>query len=320
MSTKWESLQSQSFLECRARQRAIGLVDPGTFTELAGPRDRMSSPHLPIMGEAIQFDDGVVTGVGLIAERPVFIASQEGRFIGGAVGEVSGAKMACIVRMAREAFDGMVAADSGMREGKRPAVVISFDTGGVRLHEANAGLLAHAEIMDQFRDCVGKVPIISLIGGKVGCFGGMGFVAAAADVVIMSQNGRLGLTGPEVIEEEMGKDEFDASDRALVYRTTGGKHRYIMGDCNFLVADSIAAFRNALTEALALPYAEIDAMRRIGSLEKVVHQLKLVDLCVELAPQDSRDVWRYAGNEDPSALVDMSLEMFLTTVKRLKIA
>jgi len=320
MSVKWDALQHQSFLECNARQRAIGLVDPDTFSELAGPRDRLSSPHLPVLGEAIQFDDGVVTGVGLIGKKPVFLASQEGRFIGGAVGEVHGAKLVNIVRLAREAFEKMLSANPDLPEEKRPAVVISVDTGGVRLHEANAGLLAHAEIIDQFQDAKGKVPIITLVGGKVGCFGGMGFIAAAADVVIMSQSGRLGLTGPEVIEEEMGKEEFDSSDRALVYRTTGGKHRYIMGDCNFLVADSIAAMRNALREVLALPYAEIDAFRRIGSLDKVEYQLKLVDLCVKLSPKDSKDVWKYAGNENPGALVDMSLDTFLKKVKRLKVA
>jgi biotin-independent malonate decarboxylase beta subunit len=317
MPSKWEILQQRSFLECNARARANGLVDDGTFTELAGPRHRLSSPHLPLLGEAVEFDDGIVTGVGLIGRKPVFVASQEGLFVGGAVGEVHGAKLVNIVRLASESYETMLAADPDLSEEKRPAVVISFDTGGVRLHEANAGLLAHAEVMDQFQDCKGKVPIIALIGSRVGCFGGMGFVAAAADVIIMSQFGRLGLTGPEVIEEEMGKDEFDASDRALVYRTTGGRHKYIMGDCNYLVKDSISAFRNTLQNLLARPYTDIEKMGCIGSLAKVEDQLKRVDLCTRLSPKDSKDVWKYAGNEDPDQLVDMSLEDFLNTVKRL---
>jgi len=272
------------------------------------------------MGEAVEFDDGIVTGVGLIGKKPVFVASQEGRFIGGAVGEVHGAKLVNIVRLARESFDKMIAANPKISEEKRPAVIISFDTGGVRLHEANAGLLAHAELMDQIQDCKGKVPVISIIGSRVGCFGGMGFVAAATDVIIMSPQGRLGLTGPEVIEQEMGKDEFDASDRGMVYRTTGGKHKYIMGDCNLLVEDSVDAFRRALGEVFTKPYASVDSFRRIGSLEKVQFQLKLVDLCVKIAPKDSKDVWRYAGNENAGELVDMPLGEFLKTAKRLKFA
>lgn len=317
MSVKWENLQERSFLESSARVRAVGLVDPGTFTELAGPRHRLVSPHLPLLGEAVEFDDGIVTGVGRVGSRPVFVASQEGFFIGGAVGEVHGAKLANIVRLARSSYDKLLQANPDLPEEKRPAVVISFDTGGVRLHEANAGLLAHAEVMDQFQDCKGKVPIIALIGSRVGCFGGMGFVAAAADVIIMSQFGRLGLTGPEVIEEELGKDEFDAADRALVYRTTGGRHKYIMGDCNLLVADSVAAFRGSLQEILARPYAEVAAMSCIGSLEKVEAQLKWVDLCARISPGDSMDVWQYAGNDSPEALVDMPLDEFQSTVKRL---
>jgi malonate decarboxylase beta subunit len=317
MSSKWENLQKRSFLESKARTRAIGLVDPDTFTELAGPRHRISSPHLPLLGEAVEFDDGIVTGVGMIGKKPVFVASQEGSFVGGAVGEVHGAKLVNIVRMAHKAYDEMLKANPDLPDEKRPAVVISFETGGVRLHEANAGLLAHAELMDQFQDCKGKVPIVGLIGSRVGCFGGMGFVAAATDVIIMSQFGRLGLTGPEVIEEELGKDEFDASDRALVYRTTGGRHKYIMGDCNVLVADSIAAFRGALQDVLFKPYAEIEVMSCIGNLEKIHYQLKLVDLCVETAPKDAKDVWKSAGNENPDDLTDMPLDEFLTTVKRL---
>ena len=98
--------------------------------------------------------------------------------------------------------------------------------------------------------------MITLIGSKVGCFGGMGFVAAATDAIVMSEYGRLGLTGPEVIEQEMGKEEFDSSDRALVFRTTGGRHKYIMGDCNMLVHGKVADFREALGKLAGLPVAE----------------------------------------------------------------
>lgn len=312
----WKELQKAGFLAANARERVNGLVDEGTFTEFVNPRDRMHSPHLPVLNEAVGYDDGIVVGLGLLGKKPVFVISQEGKFIGGAVGEVGGAKMVYTIKLAVDLYDRMIAQNPALPEEKRPAVVISFETGGVRLHESNAGLLAHAEVMEQFQNARGKVPIISVIGSKVGCFGGMGFVAAAADVIIMSEMGRLGLTGPEVIEQEMGKDEFDASNRALVFRTTGGKHKYIIGDCNFLVKDSIAAFREKTAEILALPMADIEKFRRIGTLELVEEQLKLVELAAKMQPKDSKDMWEYFGNEKPSELQDMKYDEFITKVKR----
>ena len=308
--------QNMSFLEANARQRANWLVDEGSFTELLGPQDRMTSPHLPALGEAVSFDDGVVTGVGRIGTRPVFVISQEGRFIGGAVGEVHGAKMVGIFRLALEAYEAAAEKHPDDLDAYRPVVVISFETGGVRLHEANAGLLAHAEVMDLIQDTKGKLPVISLIGSKVGCFGGMGFVAAATDAIIMSPQGRLGLTGPEVIEQEMGKEVFDASDKSLISRTTGGKHKYIMQDCNILVEDKVADFRRALCELLSKPYEEICSCRRIGSYELVKEQMNLVALAAELNPGDAKDVWRYYGNEHPEQLPELETAVFLSVVHR----
>ena len=313
---KYSELQNMSFLESTARQRAAGIVDEGTFTELVGPQDKMMSPHLPALGEAVSFDDGVVTGVGLIGDRPVFVISQEGRFIGGAVGEVHGAKMTGIFKLALAAYDSAIEKHPDDIERYRPAVVISFETGGVRLHEANAGLLAHAEVMDLIQDTRGKVPVISLIGSKVGCFGGMGFVAAATDAIVMSPQGRLGLTGPEVIEQEIGKDEFDASDKSLISRTTGGKHKYIMQDCNILNDDSVGAFRESLKQLMAMPYDELVKYRRIGSYELVREQMKLVELAAELNPFDAQDVWAYYGNTAPSELPELDTEEFLSTARR----
>ena len=284
----WEELQNSSFLEANARQRAVGLVDEGSFTELAGPFDRRSSPHLEALGEAVEFDDGLVAGVGRLGASPIFMVSQEGRFIGGAVGEVGGAKMVNVIRLAIEFHDKLVVEYPDITQAEKPAVVISFETGGVRLHEANAGLLAHAEVMDLLQRARGKVPVIALIGSKVGCFGGMGFVAAAADVIVMSEFGRLGLTGPEVIEQEMGKEEFDSADRALVFRTTGGRHKYIMGDCNFLVEGYDRGVPRSGRRIGRVADGRVrDHAAAIGSARKVERQIRGVALAAELQPNDA---------------------------------
>lgn len=301
------------FLEASARVRASSLVDKGTFTELIGPTDKRTSPHLPVLNEAVEFDDGIVTGIGLLGQHPAIVISQEGRFIGGAVGEVGGAKMVGALMLADE-----LAAQT-TDPARRPIVLISFETGGVRLHEANAGLLAHAECMDMLQTLRGRVPVVAMIGSKIGCFGGMGFVAAATDIIVMSESGRLGLTGPEVIEQEMGRSEFDASDRALVFRTTGGKHKYIVGDCNYLIADSLTAFHQQAALIADLPWPQIEAMRRIGSEAKVRAQMALTKKISESEPSDARDVWAMAGNTAPQSLVDMDLETFLSNVKRLPV-
>lgn len=314
---RWSELSERSFYRATARERAAGIVDDGSFRELLGPEDKVVSPHLPELGESVQFDDGMVTGIGRIDQHPTFVVSMEGSFIGGGIGEVNGAKMTTLIRIATETADQVAEChDGAIPEEKRPLLVISFDTGGVRLHEANAGLLAHAEVIDAIQDARGKVPIISLCGGRIGAFGGMGFVIMATDVVIMSERGRIGLTGPEVIEEEVGRDEFDASDRALVWRTTGAKHRYLMGDCDVLVEDAVGAFRQAVKTIAAKPMVEISAMRKTGSLELVQKESRRVALAAEMAVKDSMDLWRRAGNDQPEALPEMELETFLRTVKR----
>lgn len=119
----WKS----SFFDANARERAIGLCDKGTFTELLGPQDRFESPHLPVLGTAVEFDDGTVTGVGLIGKHPVFVVSMEGKFIGGAIGEVNGAKMVNTLRLALKAAKDIKAAHADDYDARRPLVAISFE-------------------------------------------------------------------------------------------------------------------------------------------------------------------------------------------------
>lgn len=314
---KWQHLQPLSYYSASARERAIGIVDCGTFKELLGPRDRMTSPHLPLLGEVVEFDDGMTTGIGKIGTRPVFVISMEGQFIGGSIGEVNGTKMFTTIQLACETYDRIAAKHDGkVSEEERPAIVISFDTGGVRLHEANAGLLAHAEVMDAIADARGKVPIVALVGGRIGCFGGMGFVCVSTDVIIMNEQGRIGLTGPEVIEQEMGRDEFDSSDRSLIWRTTGAKHKFIMRDCDYLVYDTIGTFNRQLAEVMRISLDGMTRMRKIGTLALVEEQMRCVDQAIDWDVKDSMDLWRHYGNPAPEKIPDMPLEEFLDTVRR----
>ncbi len=226
-----------SYAECSARERLAGVVDTGSFHEWLPPAMRLTSPHLAQLGVPSSFDDGVAIGRATLAGQEIFVAAQEGQFMGGGVGEVHGAKLVGLLKRA-------------LRDQPR-AVLLLAESGGVRLHEANAGLIAVSEVMRALLDVrAAGIPVIVLIGGANGCFGGMGIVARCADHIVMSDLGRLAMSGPEVIEASHGVEEFDSRDRALVWRTTGGKHRWLTSDCDVLVEDDVAEFRAAAIAAL----------------------------------------------------------------------
>jgi malonate decarboxylase beta subunit len=230
--------RAMSYQEATARERLQHLFNAGSFEEFIPPSARVTSPHLAQLNAPVAFDDGVAIGRALLGGVPVYVAAQEGAFMGGAVGEVHGAKL---VGLLRKAIADKVA-----------AVVLLVESGGVRLHEANAGLIAVSEVMRALLDARDAgVAVIALVGGANGAFGGMGIVTRCANVVIMSEEGRLAMSGPEVIETANGVEEFDSRDRALVWRTSGGKHRYLLGDCQRIVADDVAAFRAAAQEEVA---------------------------------------------------------------------
>jgi len=267
---------SFSYAECSARERLAALLDDGAFHEWLPPSERLTSPHLAQLGVPSSFDDGVVIGRGRLAGQVVFVASQEGAFMGGGVGEVHGAKL---VGMFKRALRDHPA-----------AILLLAESGGVRLHEANAGLIAVSEVMRALLDVrAAAIPVIVLIGGANGCFGGMGIVARCADHLVISDIGRLAMSGPEVIEASHGVDEFDSRDRALVWRTTGGKHRWLCGDCDDLVDDDVAAFRAAAIAAL-------DRRRPMDAAELEREHALLARRLADAPPgADALTLWRQMG-------------------------
>ena len=290
-----------SFYEANARQRVVALLDGGSFRELLPPSARASSPHLPQLDTPVAFDDGVVVGAGLLDGHRVFAASQEGAFMGGAVGEVHGAKITGL-------FERAIA--------ERPAaVLLLLESGGVRLHEANAGLIAVSETMRALLDArASGIPVVGLIGSSVGCFGGMGLIAACCDTLVMSEEGRLGMSGPEVIETRHGVEEFDSRDRALVWRTTGGKHRYVLGDAQVLVNDDIDAFRRAAIDALD--------RRRALTLEGLLAEQAALTARLERfgRSRDAVDIWAALGIARPDALPLLERDAFAQAVDPHRLA
>src|SRR6202008_4099772 len=119
--------------------------------------------------------------------------------------------------------------------------------------------------------------------------GGMGIVARCTNATIMSEEARLAMSGPEVIETANGVEEFDSRDRALVWRSTGGKHRYLMGDCQRIVDDDIAAFRGAPSDASAA-WSGARVKLRLEALE--AEQRRLEQLIARFGPlPDPVDIW-----------------------------
>jgi malonate decarboxylase beta subunit len=107
--------------------------------------------------------------------------------------------------------------------------VLLLESGGIRLQEANLGLLAVAEIHAAIVALRSHVPVVGVVAGMVGCFGGMAIAAGLCSYVVMTREGRLGLNGPQVIEQEAGVAELDSDDRRLVWETIGGEQRVATG-------------------------------------------------------------------------------------------
>ncbi|EBX9239222.1 malonate decarboxylase subunit beta [Salmonella enterica] len=231
----------RSFIELKARQRAQALLDEGSYRELLDPFEGVMSPWLGAQGIVPQADDGMVVAKGTINGKPAVVVAIEGAFQGGSMGEVSGAKMAAALELAAE----------DNRNGIPTQAVLSLETGGVRLQEANLGLAAIADIHAAIVDLRRYTPVVGIVAGTVGCFGGMSIAAALCSYLIVTREARLGLNGPQVIEQEAGIEEYDSRDRPFIWSMTGGEVRYESGLVDALVGDGINAVKAAMNEALA---------------------------------------------------------------------
>lgn len=271
-------IHRDSFIERDARARARSLLDPGSFRELLGPFDRLTSPWLARQGIVPQADDGVVLAKGTLDGRPALVLAIEGAFQGGSMGEVSGAKIAGALELAAE----------DNRHGIPTCALILFETGGVRLQEANLGLAAIAEIHAAIVELRRYQPVIGISAGTVGCFGGMSIAAALCSYLLVTREARLGLNGPAVIEQEAGVEEYDSRDKPFIWSLTGGEQRVATGLADACLDDHAPALR---AQAIAWLHQGQPAAPRSQRVAHYLARLAEVDASSQASAEDVRAIY-----------------------------
>jgi malonate decarboxylase beta subunit len=210
--------------------RLAALADAGSLEPFppAG-----ASPHVTRWGIAPAADDGIVCARLAIAGARVLAAAQDARFLGGSIGAHHGAALHRLFLRAVE---------------ERPDVVVLFvDSGGVRLHEANAAELALARALRALFD-VRRAGVATLAVVTGAAFGGASVLASACEHLRFLPDARFGLSGPGVIETAHGKAELDAADPAVVAALFGAPARVAAG-IGALVDADLDALRGAIRAA-----------------------------------------------------------------------
>jgi malonate decarboxylase beta subunit len=282
-STPSDLVERNSFVELEARARVRALLDAGSFRELIDPFQRVTSPWLARQGVVTQSDDGVVVGKGKLDGWSAVVLAIEGAFQGGSLGEVGGAKIAGALELAVD----------DNRQGVPTRAIIVFETGGVRLQEANLGLAAIAEIHSAIVDLRRYQPVVGVIAGGVGCFGGMSIAAGLCSYLVVTREARLGLNGPQVIEQEAGIAEFDSRDRPFIWSFTGGEQRHRTGLVDAYVDDDTHQIRHTVIELLARGRPVLE---RSDQYKRYLERLSAYDARVQATPEIVRQV--YARGSD----------------------
>ena len=171
--------------QTKAYQRLQLLFDEGTFVEI---------------DSFTKSGDGraeAAAGFGSEDGCPVYAFAQNSDVEGGAMSKAQAAKICKVYELA---------------EKTGAPVVGIYDSIGARLNESCEMLAAYGDVMLKANNLSGVVPQIAVIAGP--CLGASSMIAAAADVVIMSEDGQFALqTNGE------GGDLKEASESGLVHLT-----------------------------------------------------------------------------------------------------
>jgi acetyl-CoA carboxylase carboxyltransferase component len=168
-------------------ERLEALCDPGSVRVL---RSRVRSTRL---GDRAAAGDGAVGATGAVDGRPIACYAQDGTFFGGSLGERHADTIVRVLSVAQRA---------GM------PVVGFVESGGARMQEGTAALAGYGRIFRETVALNGIVPQISVVSGASA--GGGAYSPALTDLIVMTEDAAMFLTGPRVVREALG-EEIDAA-------------------------------------------------------------------------------------------------------------
>lgn len=163
-------------------QRLERLCDRGSLRVL---RSEVRSPFTDRAGDG----DGVAVGAGEIDGRPVVVYAEDPKALGGSLGAAHAQSICRALDIAERA---------------QVPVVGLVSSAGARLQEGLAALAGYGEIFHRIVQLSGVVPQLSVVCGPSA--GGGAYAPALTDLVIMTREAAMFLTGPGVVREVMGED------------------------------------------------------------------------------------------------------------------
>jgi propionyl-CoA carboxylase beta chain len=196
-----------------ARDRIEALFSPETFQEF-GLYVQHDTRHFGMEKKSLP-GDGVVTGVGYVAGRPVACFSQDFTVAGGSLGRIHAAKIC-------EAMD--YAEKTGMP-------VVGFnDSGGARIQEGVESLSGYGQVFNRNVRLSGVVPQIAVIAGP--CAGGASYSPALMDFIVMTRtNAVMFICGPEVIRAATGQEtSVEEIGSAEMHSSVSGNIHFVAED------------------------------------------------------------------------------------------
>jgi acetyl-CoA carboxylase carboxyltransferase component len=257
----------------RALERLEALCDPGSVQVL---RSQVVSSRL---GARACAGDGVVGATGLVEGRPVACYAQDGSFLGGSLGERHADTIVRVLQIAARAS----------------IPVVGFvESGGARRQEGTAALAGYGRIFRETVALTGVVPQISVVSGASA--GGGAYSPALTDLIVMTEDAAMFLTGPGVVREALG-EEVDAAGLG-----GPGVHER-NGVCHLVERDEATA---AVRVRSLLSYLPSSAGSSVPRGEPVAAELADPGAVVPLEPRrvyDVRDALR--GVVDAGSLLEL---------------